>query len=109
MSNEHGFNEFIVQGQYSVASNAGTDQGNPYNGYCYGILLVFVNTGDKYNGRDNWLWQIFKEPRLMMRRGLHGNGLINFKQIYIPSNFATYQLRLQARLKFRLLNKNVHY
>lgn len=59
VSNEHGFNEFIVQGQYSVASNAGTDQGNPYNGYCYGILLVFVNTGDKYNGRDNWLWQIF--------------------------------------------------
>lgn len=50
-----------------------------------------------------------KEPKSMLQHGLHGNRLINFKRIYIPSNFATYQMCLQVRLKFRLLNKNVHY
>lgn len=50
-----------------------------------------------------------KEPRLMLEHGLHGNRLINFKQIYIPSNFATSHLNFQVKLKLRLLNKNVHY
>lgn len=83
VSDGHGFNEFIVQGQYSVASNAGTGQGNPHDGYCYGILLVFVNTGDKYNGQDNWLWQIFlqTDATILQRTKINDAAWSTWKQI----------------------------
>ena len=77
------------------------------------LLIQEINIMGEITGYGKFFFKrirlFCKEPRLMMRRGLHGNRLINFKQIYIPSNFATSQLNLQARSKLRLLNKNVHY
>ena len=83
MSDKHGFNEFIVQGQYSVGSNAGTGQGNPHDGYCYGVLLVFVNTGDEYNGQNNWLWQIFlqTDTTIWQRTKINAGVWSTWKQI----------------------------
>ena len=49
----------IKQGQYTVASDVGTSKGNPYDGYCYGVLFVIINDGYTYNGKSNWMWHIF--------------------------------------------------
>ncbi|RGY98054.1 pyocin knob domain-containing protein [Clostridium sp. AM58-1XD] len=59
ISNGSGFNQYLTQGQYFVGSNAGTANGNPYNGYCWGILFIFVSDGLTWNGVNNWIWQIF--------------------------------------------------
>ena len=54
-----GFNGMIKQGQYTVASDAGTSKGNPYDAMCYGVLFVIINDGYTYNGENNWMWHIF--------------------------------------------------
>ena len=83
VDNSHGFNEFITQGQYNVCSNAGTGNGNPHDAWCYGILLVFVNTGDKYNGQNNWLWQIFlqTDATIWQRTKINNDNWSAWKQI----------------------------
>lgn len=83
VSGGQGFNEFITQGQYSVGSNAGTGNGNPHDNWCYGTLLVFVNTGYEYNGQDNWLWQIFlqTDATIWQRIKINAGAWSSWKQI----------------------------
>lgn len=54
-----GFNNYLTQGQYMIADDAGVTGGNPYNGTCWGILFVHVSAGDTYNGKNNWIFQEF--------------------------------------------------
>ena len=78
-----GFNSITIQGQYGVASNAGTGSGNPHDGWCYGVLLVFVNTGYEYNGKDNWLWQIFlqTDTTIWQRTKINSGSWSTWKQV----------------------------
>lgn len=59
ISGNFGFDTYLTQGRYNVSSNAGTSKGNPYDGYCYGVLFVTVSDGYTYNGTNNWIWHIF--------------------------------------------------
>lgn len=54
-----GFNSMLTQGQYLCDDNSGIGAGNPYDGYCWGVLIVFVSDGGTYNNQNNWIFQIF--------------------------------------------------
>lgn len=78
-----GFNSMLTQGQYTSFDNSGVNAGNPYEGYCWGILFVFVNDGGTYNHQDNWIFQMFIDSggAIYFRRKINADPWSNWATI----------------------------
>lgn len=48
------FNTMLTEGQYLITSECSNA---PVTGVRYGILLVYVSSGDTHNNSNNWVWQ----------------------------------------------------
>lgn len=57
VSSTNGFNDFLTEGEYTVAGTAIPNA--PSTQTMYGKLIVKVNDGTTHNNSNNWIWQIF--------------------------------------------------